>query len=97
MREAQGRLNAREFAEWLAFEELSPGEPERTDLLIASVRWQIWAGLNAQKGESKSIEDFLIFKKPERAIVKPSDEVFKALDRISNWHSRQMKVLQGGD
>lgn len=88
-----GRMDSYEFAEWLAFEELSPGDPERADLWMASIRWQIWAMLHADKHEERTLESFMLFHPPQRP--PPKESVESKLDKLMNWHFREAENRKG--
>jgi len=67
---AQGEICSREFGEWTAYESLSPGEPERSDLQTALVACTVANVMRGKKGRPFRIKDFLLkFDLPERKTV----------------------------
>lgn len=61
VREVQAATDAREFAEWLAFQEIDPASEERADVRAATIAWVI-ANIFAGK-KQVPIETFLPYSK----------------------------------
>jgi len=57
---AQCEINSKEFGEWLAYEEISPGDPERADLRAALISCTMANVMKAKKGKPLQIKDFLL-------------------------------------
>ena len=57
--ELQKKMSSVEFAEWMAFERIEPGEPIRGDYRAASIRETI-ANSVRTKGKPFEVEDFLL-------------------------------------
>lgn len=65
VREAQSRIDAREFSEWIAYRAISPFARDRSDYLAASIAYHICTVLAAAHGGSKAakalkFDDFLL-------------------------------------
>jgi len=58
VKEAQARINAREYAEWVAFYRLEPWGTEAMDILFAAFTLRVVSAL--AKGKS-TMDDFLVF------------------------------------
>jgi len=59
--ECQEKVSSREFVEWMAFERLSPLDPERQDLRFALLCFHIYNLLvTDKKGHKLSIMDFML-------------------------------------
>ena len=68
MRELLGRLDSREFAEWMAFYRMDPWGEERADVRMAQL-CAMYANVNkGKRGKQYKIEDFMLFAE------KPSDK-----------------------
>ena len=59
VRRAQIEISSREFAEWVAYEEESPGYPERGDLNAAFVCKTLVDVMSSKKGTRYSVQDFM--------------------------------------
>lgn len=63
-------MSSEEFAEWVAFDRMSPGEPERSDLQSAMVASVIANSNKGKKGKPYGLDDFMLkFKKDDRVPV----------------------------
>lgn len=60
MREAQGRIDSHEFAEWQAYYSLEPFGGERLDIVMAQI-CAIVANVASSRGKRFKIEDFMLF------------------------------------
>jgi hypothetical protein len=61
VREAQERIDSREFAEWMAFDQIDPVGDERTDLMLAQLA-ALFFNANRDSGTSaRSPADFMPF------------------------------------
>ena len=79
---AQCEINSKEFGEWLAYEEISPGDPERADLRAALISCTMANVMKAKKGKPLQIKNFLLkFDQPVRRTV----EEVKA--KLFSWKS----------
>lgn len=70
---AQQEIDSREFSEWMAYEEISPGDPERADLRAALIAHTVASCMAAKKGRRFKLKDFLLrFRKgpPQRKSAK---------------------------
>ena len=76
-------MTSSEFAEWLAYDQISPGEPERGDLRSALVASVI---ANSQKGKGRpySISDFLLKFKTGKPTRKSAQEI---KTKLKSWLS----------
>jgi len=67
---AQREINSREFGEWMAYDEISPGDPERADLRAALISWTMATVMKAKKGKPLQIKNFLLkFNQPARRTI----------------------------
>ena len=63
---AQREISSEEFAEWVEFEQESPGEPERSDMRAALVAATTFNVMRA-KGPAAKLQDFLLrFGRPRQ-------------------------------
>lgn len=61
VRECQERVSSLEFTEWMAFERLSPLDPERQDLRFAVLMFHIYNLIASDKGGKRlTIMDFML-------------------------------------
>jgi hypothetical protein len=58
--ECQRKISSAEFAEWIAYERISPTDPERQDLRIALLCFHLVHLLGDTKGKNFKITDFLL-------------------------------------
>lgn len=80
VREAQSRIDAREFAEWIAYRSISPFARDRSDYLAASISYHICLFLASAHGGQKAakklkFEDFLLkFSGKKRGQQTPAEQ-----------------------
>lgn len=86
-------MDSREFAEWMAYENIEPSEPQRGDLrtaLICSVFTNLVRGLVGEKGKGPELKDFLLQFEP--AVLEPVP--YEKLEvKMKSW-LHQMKNQQ---
>jgi len=69
----QREISSREFGEWMAYDEISPGDPERADLRAALISCTMANVMKTKKGRPLQIKNFLLkFDLPAR---KTAEEV----------------------
>jgi len=86
-------MSSAEFGEWLAFDLISPGEPERSDLQAAVIAMTV---ANAHKGKKKkpfALDDFILKFKSRMPTKKTAKEIKM---KLTSWLS-QMRGMNKGD
>ena len=68
-------MSSREFGEWMAFDYLSPGEPERGDWNAAMVAHTIYDAHRTRKMKKYDIKDFLLQFSPKRIVRKTAKDI----------------------
>ena len=58
--ECQSKISSKEFSEWIAYERISPTDPERQDLRFALLCYHMVHLLGDTKGKNFKITDFLL-------------------------------------
>ncbi len=92
VRECQRQIDAREFAEWLAFDSISPIGDERRDVMEGQVSFRI-AQAFAAKGYRPKFIDFLPFaEKPKQT----SADMLAAFDSVKARHNKREKRKRNG-
>ena len=66
--EAQQRISSREFAEWIAFNQIEPFGPDRADIGHAIVASTVANSAKGKKGKTYRISDFLPRFSPKPAM-----------------------------
>jgi hypothetical protein len=69
---AQREISSREFGEWMAYEEMDPGEPERSDLRAALIACTIANTALTKRSKPYDIQDFLL--KFDEVRAKPTSQ-----------------------
>ena len=89
---AQKEISSKEFAEWMAYEQLSPGYPEREDAQAAVVAQTVYNMMRA-KGRARPLKDFLLnFRVPER---RPAEEMMMTLlSWAKAMNARRKRLLE---
>ena len=77
---AQREINSKEFAEWIAYERIEPGDPIRSDWRSAMIAWVISQTM-ATKKTKMEIKDFM----PKFGENLPEDK--------KDWRSIKQKML----
>ena len=87
MDELQNRMSSREFAEWKAYNKISPGEPERSDLQTA-LMCMVYANVNkGRKGRAYTIQDFMLKFRPKKPVRRTAGEIAAKLKTWAAMHS----------
>lgn len=89
MAELQLRMSSGEFAEWLAFQRMSPWDAERADLRTALICMVTANTHKGRKGKAYALVDFLLRFRPKRLVAKTQDEI---AIKLKSWMS-MMKSL----
>ena len=69
VRDCQERVSSSEFAEWIAYESISPTDPERQDFRFALLCHHLVHLLGDVKGKNVKITDFLLDFNDNEAIT----------------------------
>lgn len=85
--EVQAAIDAREFAEWLAFQEIDPASEERADMRAATIAWVI-ANIFAGKKQIP-IETFLPFRKQAVRLRKTPEQLERDILQWARHRQRQ--------
>jgi len=94
VREAQARIGADEFAEWLAYGQLEPWGPEREDLRAAIVAATVASTLTGRRFRPA---DFMPrFGAPRRADPHEMHATMRLFAEAHNEHHRQSRRQAGG-
>lgn len=82
-------MSSLEFAEWMAFERMEPGEPLRTDYNFAMIAFVVCSVLGGKRAKHLRIEDFLLkFEDVET----DEDRRKKVMTLVKQWLSGQNEV-----
>ena len=60
MEECQSKISSSEFGEWIAYERISPTDPERQDLRFAVLCYHLVHLMGDTKGKDYKITDFML-------------------------------------
>lgn len=82
-------MSSREFAEWVAFDRMNPGEPERTDLQTALIASVIANSNRGKKGKPYEMDDFML--KFQKRKPKTSHDVAV---KLKAWMSQYNNFLE---
>jgi len=77
-------MTSAEFGEWLVYDQMSPGDPERGDLQAAVVAMTIANAHKGKKGKPFEIKDFLLRFKDRRPVAKTPKEL---KIKLTSWLS----------
>jgi len=84
-------MSSREFTEWEAFNRISPGEPERSDLQSALICMVIANMLKGRKGRTFEIGDFLLRFKPKKVQARTQREIRLKFEQWRAMHQAWRK------
>ena len=79
MKEAQRDIDSREFAEWIAYEDIAPGNPERADLNAAFICVAISNAMRGKKGRSAKPADYMPKFRARRRVLPSVHELKRKL------------------
>ena len=89
VREWQEVMSSKEFGEWMAFDRISPGEPERGDIRTALLAATIFNAHKGRKGKTASLDDFLL--KFKRRVKKPTKKTRSEVKvKLKSWFHQYM-------
>jgi len=78
---AQREISSKEFAEWMAYDRIEPGEPHRSDWRSAMLAWVISQAMSSKRTRTK-ISDFL-----------PKFENNIGSEETKDWRSIKQRML----
>lgn len=83
VRRAQLEIDSREFGEWIAYNQISPGGPERADARAALIACTVANATPRKGGRRYKIKDFLLNFGKQAAPVRRKAEDIKA--KLLHW------------
>jgi len=75
-------MSSAEFGEWLAYDQMNPGEPERGDLQAAMIAMVVANAHKGKKGKPFEIKDFLLKFKDSAPVQKSAQEI---KTKLTSW------------
>jgi len=78
VKQAQKEIDSKEFAEWIVYNRMSPGDPERSDYNFAQL-CALLANIHKSKGKSYGIDDFRLDFAKEASVTKDSEDLKQKL------------------
>lgn len=82
VREAQQRIDSREYAEWIAYDQIEPIGPERGDLQAAIVASTI-ANVNRSSRSRAFTPDQFMPRFDRKAVTQTPEEMLRVLRRFA--------------
>lgn len=85
-------MSSHEFAEWMAYESIEPGEPERSDLRFAIVAWAVaqWSSIRRKRGYS--LKDFIVkFDKPKKGKAFSMRDLRVKMEAFASAHNAKIE------
>jgi hypothetical protein len=89
-------MDSKEFTEWIAYEQIDPGEPERSDLRAALMACTVANAHKGARGRLYKISDFLLkFKTPRK---EPNQKSIKTKLQywLTNYRAQRKREKIGG-
>ena len=90
VKQAQREIDAREFAEWIAFFRLEPYGAEINDMQFASIKMMIAA---AASGKKQKLSDHLLVKPPSKR--QSREYMMSQFEAFKNAHNAALEGTNG--